>query len=494
MPTSYDVSVWDLRENPSKRTGPDGKPRKSTWTVRWTVAGREFPRTFKTKGLADSFRSELIAAAKRGEAFDTQTGLPVSMLRDANSVTWIEHLIAFTDMKWPRLAPNSRYSLAYSLAAVTLPLLPGKPGRNGRPDDTITRVALVGWILNPGARRSEDGKATTPPEDRADAVTWLERNSPPVTALADPSVTRSVLDALARNMDGAKTAATSIARRHRAFHQALEYAVERGHLGANPLDRVKWYAEPTDDVVDPGVVVSLRQARTLLAAVGNLVNARGPRSQGPRLRAFFALMYFAALRPAEVQLVRVTDLTLPETGWGKVVLWGSNPQASTAWMDDDEIGVHRPLKHRSRRTRREVPLCPELVAILREHLKLFPVGTDGRLFTSLHGGLVAKRTYCAVWAQARSDALSEQEQATILAGRPYDLRHACVSTWLGAGVPVTQVAAWAGHSVEVLLRTYAKVVAGHEETSKRRIDEALARDDDDEPESPDEDGQEPDAA
>lgn len=493
MPTSYDVKIWDLRENVSKRIGADGKPRRSTWTVRWTVAGHEFPSTHKTKGLADSFRSELVGAAKRGEAFDTQTGLPVTMLRDANSVTWVEHVTEFTGMKWPRLAPNSRYSLAYSLAAVTVPLLPGKPGRGGRPTDKDTRAALVGWVLNPGARK-QAGTDEPPPADLADAVTWLGRNSPPVTALADPSVTRSVLDALARNMDGSKTAASSIARRHRAFHQALEYAVERGHLGANPLDRVKWYAEPTDDVVDPGVVVSLRQARALLAAVGGLANPRGPRSQGPRLRAFFALMYFAALRPAEVQLVRVTDLTLPASGWGEVVLWGSNPQASTVWMDDEEVGVHRPLKHRSRKTRRAVPVCPELVEVLREHLAAFPPGKDGRLFGSLHGGAVAKRTYCAVWSQARVVALSEAERATILAARPYDLRHACVSTWLGAGVPVTQVAAWAGHSVEVLLRTYAKVVAGHEETSKRRIDEALADGEDDEPDPPGEDGQEPDAA
>ncbi len=38
-----------------------------------------------------------------------------------------------------------------------------------------------------------------------------------------------------------------------------------------------------------------------------------------------------------------------------------------------------------------------------------------------------------------------------LAKTPYSLRHACVSTWLDGGVPPTQVAEWAGHSVDVLL-------------------------------------------
>lgn len=32
-----------------------------------------------------------------------------------------------------------------------------------------------------------------------------------------------------------------------------------------------------------------------------------------------------------------------------------------------------------------------------------------------------------------------------LARRPYDLRHAAISGWLNAGVPVTQVAEWAGN-------------------------------------------------
>lgn len=40
-------------------------------------------------------------------------------------------------------------------------------------------------------------------------------------------------------------------------------------------------------------------------------------------------------------------------------------------------------------------------------------------------------------------------------------------------VPATQVAAWAGQSVEVLLRIYAKCIAGQEETAMLRIERAL---------------------
>jgi integrase len=60
-----------------------------------------------------------------------------------------------------------------------------------------------------------------------------------------------------------------------------------------------------------------------------------------------------------------------------------------------------------------------------------------------------------------------------LARRPYDLRHAAVSTWLNAGVPATQVAAWAGHSVAVLLQIYAKCLVGQEDAARRQIDAVL---------------------
>ena len=71
--------------------------------------------------------------------------------------------------------------------------------------------------------------------------------------------------------------------------------------------------------------------------------------------------------------------------------------------------------------------------------------------------------------EARSRALTKQETASPLARTPYALRHAAVSTWLNAGVSPPQVAEWAGHSVDVLLRVYAKCIAGHEDEAKRRI-------------------------
>ena len=48
-----------------------------------------------------------------------------------------------------------------------------------------------------------------------------------------------------------------------------------------------------------------------------------------------------------------------------------------------------------------------------------------------------------------------------------------MSTWLNSGVPATQVAEWAGHSVAVLLRVDAKWIAGQGDVAREQIGRAL---------------------
>ena len=57
--------------------------------------------------------------------------------------------------------------------------------------------------------------------------------------------------------------------------------------------------------------------------------------------------------------------------------------------------------------------------------------------------------------------------------RPYDLRHSGITWRLNSGVPATEIAAWAGHSVEMLLRVYARCVAGLEEVWISRMEATL---------------------
>ncbi|GAA3246205.1 hypothetical protein GCM10017691_54060 [Pseudonocardia petroleophila] len=48
-----------------------------------------------------------------------------------------------------------------------------------------------------------------------------------------------------------------------------------------------------------------------------------------------------------------------------------------------------------------------------------------------------------------------------------------MSTWLNGGVPAPQVAAWAGHGVDVLLRVYAECILGQDATVRRRVEDPL---------------------
>lgn len=46
--------------------------------------------------------------------------------------------------------------------------------------------------------------------------------------------------------------------------------------------------------------------------------------------------------------------------------------------------------------------------------------------------------------------------------RPYDLRHTAISRWIEAGIPVAQVASWAGNTADVIWKHYANTTQEYE--------------------------------
>jgi integrase len=285
-----------------------------------------------------------------------------------------------------------------------------------------------------------------------------------------------MLDHATGRLDG-KNAAASTARRHRTIlANALDYAVELGLLETNPIRALKWTAPKVSSHVDRRSVVNPRRARALLEAV------RAQQPSGPRLVTFFAVMYYAGLRPEEAINLAADNVILPppdrpdDDDWGELHIRSATPDAGSEWTDDGSPRERRQLKHRAEGDSRIVPTHPELTRLLRQHVSIFAADPDGRLFGGVRGGELPTITYRRAWTKARQTALTPAEQASPLAKRPYDLRHACLSTWLNGGVYPTQVAEWAGHSVDVLLRIYAKCVVGQDELAKRRISEALRQD------------------
>ncbi len=219
-------------------------------------------------------------------------------------------------------------------------------------------------------------------------------------------------------LDGHPAAANTIARKRAVFHNALAYAAELGLLPANPLSRVGWKAAAADGAVNPLTVASPAQVHAILANVARI---------RPELTAFFACLYYAALRPGEAVALRSRDLVLPARGWGKLILTGACPRTGSAWTSTGTSHQPRGLKHRPDGAIRKVPVPPVLAALLRQHLRRFGTTPEGRLFYGRRGGMLSESVYGRTCRAARRDALGPALAATVLARRPYDLRHAALS-------------------------------------------------------------------
>jgi hypothetical protein len=82
--TTYDARVY--------RTDVYKGTMVTTYRVRWKVGHRLWREGFRNAALADSFRSSLLSAARKGEAFSLSlsTGRRASWKRDESTLTWCD--------------------------------------------------------------------------------------------------------------------------------------------------------------------------------------------------------------------------------------------------------------------------------------------------------------------------------------------------------------------------------------------------------------------
>lgn len=446
--------------------------KRKTYTVRWAVDDHRCREPFITSTLANSFRAKLVGYANDGVPFDVETGLPMPMWREqvqrqqeAATPTWYEHAMAYVDKRWAESASKQRASVADALATVTPVLV---RSRVGMPSAKLVRRALYSWSFNTNLRR-----AGPPPASLVAAIEWVAANALRVDELANTDLMERALTALATKLDGSRAAPNTYRRKRPIFYAALRFAVRRGLLATHPLTDENIEFKPGRSVaaVDPRTVPNPRQARALLAAVEQVTPS------GPALVAFFGCIYYCAMRPGEVVHLRTDDFELPDPdeqdAWGTVYADKSAPSSGSAWTNNGKSREVGPLKHRPEGTVRPVPVPPPMVRIIREHIDNHTAGPHCRLFRSPRGGELSDSLYGRVWQQARESALTKAQTSSSLAARPYDLRHACVSTWLAAGIDPARVAEWAGHSVEVLLRTYTHCLDGGGDEGRARITRLL---------------------
>jgi integrase len=393
------------------------------------------------------------------------------MERTRRDVSFYEHAAEFTASAWPAAAAKTRVSIIETLIRVVPVVVRDLAGG---PDPHVLRYALR-KKLNQGEHAGELD------DDEAKAIAWIARASRPVSALEDPSVVCDVLDALAVNLNGKPAAPEYFSQRRRVLHRALGYAVRKKRLSQNPLSKGNlpegWTPpQAPDDTLDPRAVGSPALVASMLKACDTI----GKR-QGPRFRAFYGCMFYALMRPSEAAALTRQGCRLPQSGWGFLIFADSSPAPGKAYTDDGQVHEHRGLKGRTkgrpgptaRRPVRKVPIPPQLVELLRGHIETFGVAPDGRLFRSERGNPLQPSTWWQVWKKVRAASLTPEQLASPLMKRPYDLRHSGVTWRLNSGVPATEVAAWAGHSVEVLTRVYARCVVGLEDVWIGRMDQVL---------------------
>jgi hypothetical protein len=179
----FDVIVYAIR----RRRG-----RRRPFEVRWRAVGRARSKSFITRALADSYRAELVRAARKGLEFDPQTGEPVLWAEpEPVTVTWYQHAAAYAAKKWPALTAHSRASVAEALATVTPALTRAAPGR---PPAAKLRTALYQHAFNPARTATAD-------PDTVRVLAWAQQASLPVARLADPLVLRAALDALTLRLE-----------------------------------------------------------------------------------------------------------------------------------------------------------------------------------------------------------------------------------------------------------------------------------------------------
>jgi len=438
------VSVFQIRDRRSDRG------TANPFAVPWRVAGRDRSRAFPTRLAAEQFRSLLITARMQGEPFDADTGLPVAWNRPETPTLfdWARRWVA---LEWGSWAPRTRRSaleaLGYFLPAALRPDAPAL-----RPAERAALRRYLTLVLAPApAGRPVDPfePYVAPVVERFDR--YLAAHVPRLDEL-DRLRLAEVENALSRRLDG-RPRGSSYTRYVKVARQCLGRAVE---LGVIPVD--PWPPRPRGhasrkatvhgaaDAVDVARLPSLEDFLTIADAMV---------SHQPASRAYRTMsevMFYAGLRPSEVVDLAAGDCDLPERGWGEIRVLQAN------------VGLDEPGAPKTRA--RTVPIPEALVTSLRRWVEANAVG-DGFLFRTRSG----RRPTESNWGRCLHNGCRRAGHAPI---RPYDLRHACATLWLNAGVAKGEAARRLGHSVETLERFYVGIVRGDDDVANARIEAFLA--------------------
>jgi hypothetical protein len=222
---------------------PRTRPDLATYEVRWIVAGSEFTLT-AMQPFAFSFYSGLLAALDAGEAFDVHAaGLPESMATELrwrrSPATCLQKAAEFAEL---RRRTQSARAHTTMMRALTIVVGEAVKDRKPSPDAAALREAFTYWCARQRAEHDQGQRepgSDVPPmlpvsPRTATALIWLQRNSLPAGAIADPRVFMSIVTALGARGDG-NVFDGDRGRSMAAFESFIQYLVEQRFLNSAPL-------------------------------------------------------------------------------------------------------------------------------------------------------------------------------------------------------------------------------------------------------------------
>jgi integrase len=182
----------------------------------------------------------------------------------------------------------------------------------------------------------------------------------------------------------------------------------------------------------------------------------------PRIRAMILTQAGLGLRIAEVLALRVADVDFLRR------------EVHITEQINRATGKRAPLK--TANSRRAVPLPSVTATALAEHIRNFPPGPEGLIFTQASvTGPPRKKLPPGVWNAATVTLL--YAAAAMAAGIPegyssHSLRHHYASVLLDAGESVHAVAERLGDRAEMVLNVYGHLMPNREDTTRHAVDAA----------------------
>ena len=432
--------------------------RRPSFSVRYRADGHDFHRPFEQKGWAEAFAGQLRAGFAQGWPFDSvgRRFVDPATAGEPEPVTVFLHACDYVARKWRGWQPATRPNAQRDLARACLSLVRNTAPRLSRDaraeaDAFLREVALAvpaPEVLSETQRSWEE---------------WFRRWSLPLAEVTDRDLLAFMEDVRTRTLYGRRRelAPSSAARTRAVVRAAFTYARKRRLIQWDPWEPVEAPKVQDRDSVDADLVMSPEQVRALARACGAI---------HARYEAFVLIQGFCGLRPGEAIELRRRDIDLLAGEPVAVTAGGTRAHVPDRYLMEGE-SRRRPLKGRGERARRTIPLPAELVPLLTRHLAAFtPPARNAHLFTTPSGARLNLSNFQRdAWRPARNAVF---EKGDPLRGvRRHDLRHAAITAWLNAGVPLKTAQAWSGHrSASVLLNTYLGVIAGDEDVAMARYE------------------------